>query len=157
MPYTSEVEGNIKRVPCSTHIRTMGKFASKSNSNTFKGLSTYICGLAIAIKGNTQSASLTCSSIHSYDENKSAFTKVNRGCSSCDSILCESKSNPTTVQSVVANIASNKCEPINPLTPNINTRMLLILLLCPFDHETGTLSHFLINAPYVFAYNPQTH
>ena len=55
MPYTSEVDGNTTRFLCRTQARTMGRFASKSSSNTRKGSRTYVAGVAIATSGRTVS------------------------------------------------------------------------------------------------------
>ena len=40
MPYTSEVEGKRMRLPYFTQLRTIGRFASKSSSNTRSGSRT---------------------------------------------------------------------------------------------------------------------
>ena len=65
MPYTSEVDGKITRLPYFTQWRTILRFSSKSSSNTRSGLRVYSMGVAMATSGSTTSHFLMWYSSHS--------------------------------------------------------------------------------------------
>ena len=68
------------RFPYFTHDLTIGRFASKSSSNTRSGSLTYVAGVAIATSGSTVSHLRMWYSIHSLLMVMSPSKKWKRGC-----------------------------------------------------------------------------